>query len=300
VRHAMIWEGATTHPEATLEHADRVMFYGRFGSLPVSDGTRRVGVLTERDPLKAMSLLMPEPPLDVEGFSVTGGAMMHPEIGEVAGVVWRHLEAHKASDPVFLLAVGWLASPGKGPARAGRPEPAHRVDRAMNRGVEHGVLAPAWVGAEGLAGAGSGLTRGARSARRPPPEPPEPEPPKPPQPPGPPHPDPDRRRRGDHDRTSGVAQACIAFHADRGRNGNATDDGRWADGAVEIEGRDTDDLFETAGMALGAHGRIRDGQGVDRAAVVDLHLLEISRKVISLILIGNTRVEVRDEDYPPD
>jgi hypothetical protein len=44
------------------------------------------------------------------------------------------------------------------------------------------------------------------------------------------------------------------------------DDVALADCAVEIEGRDTDDLFETAGMALGAHGRASDGQGVNRAA----------------------------------
>jgi CBS domain-containing protein len=68
VHHAMTWDVVTTYPEATLEHAARVMFYGRFGSLPVLDGTRLVGILTERDPLKAMSLLMPEPPLDVERF----------------------------------------------------------------------------------------------------------------------------------------------------------------------------------------------------------------------------------------
>jgi CBS domain-containing protein len=68
VRHAMTWDVVTTHPEATLEHAARVMFYGRFGSLPVLDGTRLVGILTQRDPLKTMSLLMLEPPLDVEGF----------------------------------------------------------------------------------------------------------------------------------------------------------------------------------------------------------------------------------------
>jgi CBS domain-containing protein len=87
VRHAITRDVVTTHPEATLEHADRVMFYGRFNSLPVSDGTRLVGLLTERDPLKAMSLLMPEPPLDVEASLVTGRAMMHAEIGEVEGVI---------------------------------------------------------------------------------------------------------------------------------------------------------------------------------------------------------------------
>jgi acetoin utilization protein AcuB len=68
VRQAMTWDVVTTHPEATLEHAARVMFYGRFGSLPVLEGAKLVGILTERDLLKAMSLLMPEPPVDVEGF----------------------------------------------------------------------------------------------------------------------------------------------------------------------------------------------------------------------------------------
>jgi acetoin utilization protein AcuB len=68
VRHAMTWDVVTTHPQATLEHAARVMFYGRFGSLPVLEGAQLVGILTERDLLKAMSLLMPEPPIDVEGF----------------------------------------------------------------------------------------------------------------------------------------------------------------------------------------------------------------------------------------
>jgi acetoin utilization protein AcuB len=68
VRDAMTWDVVTTHPETALEHAARVMFYGRFGSLPVLDGTTLVGLLTERDLLKAASLLMPEPPVDVEGF----------------------------------------------------------------------------------------------------------------------------------------------------------------------------------------------------------------------------------------
>jgi hypothetical protein len=36
-------------------------------------------------------------------------------------------------------------------------------------------------------------------------------------------------------------------------------------------------------------GRASDGQGVDRAAVVDLHPLEHSRKFISLTLIGNIK-----------
>jgi CBS domain-containing protein len=68
VRDAMTWDVVTTQPETTLEHAARVMFYGRFGSLPVLDDAKLVGILTERDLLKGLSLLMPEPPVDVEGF----------------------------------------------------------------------------------------------------------------------------------------------------------------------------------------------------------------------------------------
>lgn len=68
VRDAMTWDVVTTHPEIDLGHAARTLFFGRFGSLPVLDGTKLVGVLTERDLLRAVSLLMPEAPVDVEGF----------------------------------------------------------------------------------------------------------------------------------------------------------------------------------------------------------------------------------------
>jgi CBS domain-containing protein len=68
VRDAMTWDVVTTHAEAPLGQAARVMFYGRFGSLPVLEGTRLVGVLTERDLLRAMMRLAPEPPIDIEGF----------------------------------------------------------------------------------------------------------------------------------------------------------------------------------------------------------------------------------------
>lgn len=68
VRDAMSWDVVTTHPETPLGHAARVLFFGRFGSLPVLDGTKLVGVLTERDLLRAISILAPDPPVDVEGF----------------------------------------------------------------------------------------------------------------------------------------------------------------------------------------------------------------------------------------
>jgi CBS domain-containing protein len=68
VRDAMTWDVVTTHPETALAHAARVLFFGRFGSLPVLDGPRLVGMLTERDLLRALTILAPEPPIDVEGF----------------------------------------------------------------------------------------------------------------------------------------------------------------------------------------------------------------------------------------
>lgn len=68
VRDAMTWDVVTTHPEVALGHAARVLFFGRFGSLPVVDGTKLVGILTERDLVRTVSLLMPDPPVDVEGF----------------------------------------------------------------------------------------------------------------------------------------------------------------------------------------------------------------------------------------
>jgi CBS domain-containing protein len=64
----MTWDIVTTHPDVGLGHAARVLFFGRFGSLPVLDGTKLVGMLTERDLLRAVSILMPDPPVDVEGF----------------------------------------------------------------------------------------------------------------------------------------------------------------------------------------------------------------------------------------
>jgi acetoin utilization protein AcuB len=68
VRDAMTWDVVTTHPDVSVGHAAGELFFGRFGSLPVIDGTKLVGVLTERDLLRALSSLMPDPPIDVEGF----------------------------------------------------------------------------------------------------------------------------------------------------------------------------------------------------------------------------------------
>jgi hypothetical protein len=69
---------------------------------------------------------------------VTREAALQPEIGEAAGVVWRYLEAHgaltlaalkrgaKLRDPVFLMAVGWLAREGK--VRLERAGPGLRIE----------------------------------------------------------------------------------------------------------------------------------------------------------------------------
>ena len=68
VKDAMTWDVVTTHPDAALTHAASVMFYGRFGSLPVLQDGKLVGILTERDLVRALMTLSSEPALDLEGF----------------------------------------------------------------------------------------------------------------------------------------------------------------------------------------------------------------------------------------
>ncbi len=60
VKDAMTWGVVTTHPGATLTRAAAIMFQGRFGSLPVVEAGKLVGILTERDLLKALMLSSPE------------------------------------------------------------------------------------------------------------------------------------------------------------------------------------------------------------------------------------------------
>ena len=68
VRDAMTWVVATTHPEASLAHAAVVMYEGRVGSLPVIKNGQLVGILTERDVLKALMREHPAIEFDPEGF----------------------------------------------------------------------------------------------------------------------------------------------------------------------------------------------------------------------------------------
>jgi acetoin utilization protein AcuB len=55
VRDAMTWDAVTIEPEAPLARAAALMFEGRFGSLPVVERGRLVGIVTERDVLKALA-----------------------------------------------------------------------------------------------------------------------------------------------------------------------------------------------------------------------------------------------------
>jgi acetoin utilization protein AcuB len=56
VRDVMTWALVTTGPEAPLLSAVLIMFESRVGSLPVLEGGRLVGLLTEQDVLKALML----------------------------------------------------------------------------------------------------------------------------------------------------------------------------------------------------------------------------------------------------
>lgn len=68
VKDAMTWVVVTTHPDATIEHAAVLMFERRLGSLPVIDQGKLVGILTERDLLKALMRKHPATRFDPESF----------------------------------------------------------------------------------------------------------------------------------------------------------------------------------------------------------------------------------------
>ncbi len=68
VRDAMTWVVVTTHPDAPVGHAALIMSERRVGSLPVLAGGRVVGILTERDVLRALSREGSVRQYDPEGF----------------------------------------------------------------------------------------------------------------------------------------------------------------------------------------------------------------------------------------
>ncbi|HET7874389.1 MAG TPA: CBS domain-containing protein [Methylomirabilota bacterium] len=68
VRDAMTWSVVTTHPEAPLAHAALIMSEKRVGSLPVVEGGRLAGMLTERDVLKALAREEAVHCFDAQGF----------------------------------------------------------------------------------------------------------------------------------------------------------------------------------------------------------------------------------------
>jgi acetoin utilization protein AcuB len=59
VRDAMTWGVVTTSPQAPLAQAAAIMAEGRFGSLPVVEGGKLIGLVTERDVLKALATTLP-------------------------------------------------------------------------------------------------------------------------------------------------------------------------------------------------------------------------------------------------
>jgi acetoin utilization protein AcuB len=60
VRTVMTWAVISVGPETGLRPAARIMYERKIGALPVVDAGRVVGVLTERDVLRAFEALTPE------------------------------------------------------------------------------------------------------------------------------------------------------------------------------------------------------------------------------------------------
>jgi acetoin utilization protein AcuB len=68
VKDVMTWGVLTTHPEAPVGHAALIMTERRVGSLPVVADGRLVGMITERDILRAVSREGSVRQFDVEGM----------------------------------------------------------------------------------------------------------------------------------------------------------------------------------------------------------------------------------------
>jgi acetoin utilization protein AcuB len=59
VRDVMTWDAVTIEPDALVAEAAALMFEGRFGCLPVLEKGKLVGIVTERDVLKALAQALP-------------------------------------------------------------------------------------------------------------------------------------------------------------------------------------------------------------------------------------------------
>ncbi|HXD98374.1 MAG TPA: CBS domain-containing protein [Candidatus Acidoferrum sp.] len=59
VSHVMTWQVVTVGPQAPVAQAAAIMANVRIGSLPVVEGTRLVGIVTEHDVLKALAATLP-------------------------------------------------------------------------------------------------------------------------------------------------------------------------------------------------------------------------------------------------
>ena len=59
VSHVMTWQVVTIGPQAPVAQAAAIMAKFRVGSLPVTEGGRLVGIVTEHDVLKALAATLP-------------------------------------------------------------------------------------------------------------------------------------------------------------------------------------------------------------------------------------------------
>jgi acetoin utilization protein AcuB len=59
VRDVMTWDAVVIAPDAPVAQAAALMYEARIGSLPVVEGGRLVGIVTERDVLRALAATLP-------------------------------------------------------------------------------------------------------------------------------------------------------------------------------------------------------------------------------------------------